>query len=130
MCLEKLLRIVTPVNEGEERFIAWSEQSSFLDLLAEQRTGRSIILYSSCFNHGRRVAPVPVRSPVRAEGAPGPSLLGTGDGSATGNFLFQLPNPLLQELPLRFLLGQRQSFLIRGPSLSGPAEPAANICTR
>jgi REP element-mobilizing transposase RayT len=28
----------------------------------------------------RRVAPVPVRSPVHAEGAPGPSLLGTGDG--------------------------------------------------
>ena len=42
-------------------------------------------------------------------------------------FLFQLPNPLLQELPLRFLLGQRQSFLIRGPSLSGPAEPAVHI---
>src|SRR5271165_5222613 len=45
------------------------------------------------------------------------------------HFLFQLPNALLQELPLRFLLGQRQSFLIRGPSLSGPAEPAAHICT-
>jgi hypothetical protein len=30
-------------------------------------------------------------------------------------FLFQLPNPLVRELPLRFLLGQRQSFLIRGP---------------
>ena len=34
----------------------------------------------------------------------------------TGNrqplqFLFQLPNPLSQELPLRFLLGQRQSPL-------------------
>src|SRR6266481_5483233 len=42
-------------------------------------------------------------------------------------FLFQLPNPLLQELPLWFLLGQRQSFLIRGPSLSGPAEPAVHI---
>ena len=52
MCLEKLLRIVTPVNEGEEGFRTWSEQSSFLDLLAEQRTGRSIILYSSSFNHG------------------------------------------------------------------------------
>ena len=35
-------------------------------------------------------------------------------------FLFQLPNPLLQELPLWFLLGQRQSFLIRGPRLSRP----------
>src|SRR5229473_4482814 len=44
-------------------------------------------------------------------------------------FLFQLPNPLLQELPLWFLLGQRQSFLIRGPSLSCPAEPAVHICT-
>ena len=52
MCLEKLLRIVTPVNEGEEGFRAWSEQSSFFDLLAEQRTGRSIILYSNSFNHG------------------------------------------------------------------------------
>ena len=28
-------------------------------------------------------------------------------------FLFQLPDPLLQESPLRLLLGQRQSFLIR-----------------
>src|SRR5215510_759440 len=28
-------------------------------------------------------------------------------------FLLQLPNPLLQELPLWFLLGQGQSFLIR-----------------
>jgi hypothetical protein len=52
MCLEKLLRIVTPVNEGEEGFHAWSEQSSFLDLLAEQRAGRSTILYSASFNHG------------------------------------------------------------------------------
>ena len=43
--------------------------------------------------------------------------------------LFQLPNPLLQELPLWFLLGQRQSFLIRGPSLGCPAEPAVHICT-
>jgi hypothetical protein len=33
----------------------------------------------------------------------------------------------LQELALWFLLGQRQSFLIRGPSLSGLAEPAAHI---
>jgi hypothetical protein len=44
-------------------------------------------------------------------------------------FSFQLPNPLLQELPLRFLLGQGQSFLIRGPSLSCPAEPAVHIST-
>src|SRR6266536_5896190 len=43
--------------------------------------------------------------------------------------LFQLSNPLFQELPLWFLLGQRQSFLIRHPSLSGPAEPAVHICT-
>jgi hypothetical protein len=42
-------------------------------------------------------------------------------------FLFQLPNPLLQKLALWFLLGQRQSFLIRGPSLSGPAQPAVHI---
>src|SRR5262249_60717093 len=40
------------------------------------------------------------------------------------DFLFQLPNPLLQELPLWFLLGQRQRLLIRRPSLSGPAEKA------
>jgi hypothetical protein len=44
-------------------------------------------------------------------------------------FLFQLSNPLLQELPLWFLLGQRQSFLIRGPSLRCPAESAVHICT-
>jgi hypothetical protein len=42
---------------------------------------------------------------------------------------FQLPNPLLEELPLWFLLGQRQSFLISGPSLSRPAEPAVHIRT-
>ena len=42
-------------------------------------------------------------------------------------FLFQLPNPLLQELPLWFLLGQCQSFLIRGPRLSCPAKPAVHI---
>jgi hypothetical protein len=30
----------------------------------------------------------------------------------SGYFLFQLPNPLLQELPLRFLLGQGQRLLI------------------
>jgi hypothetical protein len=52
------------------------------------------------------------------------------DGMHAGYlFLFQLPNPLLQELPLRFLLGQRQSFLIRGPGLSCPTEPAVHICT-
>jgi hypothetical protein len=44
-----------------------------------------------------------------------------------GLFLFQLPNPLLQELPLWFLLGQGQSFLIRRPSLSCPAKPAVHI---
>ena len=44
-------------------------------------------------------------------------------------FLFQLANALLQELPLGFLLGQRQSFLIRCPGLSDPAEPAAQLCT-
>ncbi len=52
MCLEKLIKIVTPVKEGEEEFREWSEQSSFIDLLAEQRKGTSIILYSSSFNHG------------------------------------------------------------------------------
>jgi putative transposase len=44
-------------------------------------------------------------------------------------FLFQLPNPLLQELPLWFLLGQRQRLFIRSTSLSCPAEPAVHICT-
>jgi len=44
-------------------------------------------------------------------------------------FLFQLLNPLLQELPLWFLLGQGQRLLIRRPSLSGPAEPAVHIGT-
>src|SRR3984885_3448274 len=48
----------------------------------------------------------------------------------TSLYLFQLPNPLLQELPLWFLLGQGQSFLISGPSLSRPAEPAVHFCTR
>ena len=33
------------------------------------------------------------------------------------HFLFQLPNPLLQELPLWFLLGQRQRLLIRSARL-------------
>jgi len=44
------------------------------------------------------------------------------------SFLIQLPNPLLQELPLRLLLGQGQSFLITRPGLSGPARPAIHIC--
>src|ERR1700679_778366 len=52
---------------------------------------------------------------------------GDRKSTATPFFLFQLANPLLQKLPLWFLLGQRQSFLIRGPGLSGPAEPAAHI---
>src|ERR1700733_9785727 len=52
MCLEELLRIVTPAQEGEEGFRAWSEQSSFLELIAEQRQGKSIILYGTSFNHG------------------------------------------------------------------------------
>ena len=43
--------------------------------------------------------------------------------------LLQLPNPLLQELPLCLLWGQRQSFLIRGPSLGCPAKPAVQIRT-
>src|SRR5258706_9085239 len=50
------------------------------------------------------------------------------DGMHVGyHFLFQLPNPLLQELPLWFLLGQRQSSLISRPSLGCPAEPAVHI---
>jgi hypothetical protein len=41
----------------------------------------------------------------------------------------EMPNPLLEELPLWFLLGQGQSFLIRRPSLSCPAQPAVRIGT-
>src|SRR5262249_12899478 len=53
-----------------------------------------------------------------------------GDGKSTATpFLFQLPNPLLQELPLRLLLGQRQRFLIGSPSFSRPSQPAAHIGT-
>ncbi len=43
------------------------------------------------------------------------------------SFSSQLPNPLLRKLLLRFLLGQRPSFLIRRPGLSGPAQPAVHI---
>ena len=57
---------------------------------------------------------------------PGPP---SAENRQLSQFLFQLPNPLLQELPLRFLLGQRQSFLIRGPGLSCPAKPAVHIGT-
>src|SRR6266851_781100 len=58
-----------------------------------------------------------------------PIVVGETENRQLSQFLFQLPNPLLQELPLWFLLGQRQSFLIRGPSLSCPAEPAVHIRT-
>src|SRR5271165_3978075 len=58
-----------------------------------------------------------------------PIVVGETENRQPLQFLFQLPNPLLQELPLWFLLGQRQSFLISGPSLSCPAEPATHICT-
>src|SRR5207249_11528788 len=58
-----------------------------------------------------------------------PIVVGETENRQLSQFLFQLPNPLLQKLPLRFLLSQRQSFLIRGPSLSFPAEPAVHICT-
>lgn len=52
MFLEKLLRIVTPVDQGEQGFWAWSQQAGFLDLLAEQRRAESVVLYGSSFNHG------------------------------------------------------------------------------
>src|SRR6185437_16051116 len=52
MCLEKLLRIVTSVDEGAEGFREWSEQSLFLNLLAEQRSGRNVFLHCYSFNHG------------------------------------------------------------------------------
>src|SRR5581483_1078197 len=44
-------------------------------------------------------------------------------------FLLQFLNPPLEELPLRFLLGQRQRFLIRSPSFSRPVQPAVHIGT-
>jgi hypothetical protein len=55
--------------------------------------------------------------------------LGLALSAASQLILFQLPNPLLQELALWFLLGQRQSFLISGPGLRCPAKPAVHICT-
>jgi hypothetical protein len=58
-----------------------------------------------------------------------PSFLGFLKIDSHSIFLFQLPNPLLQKLTLGFLLGQRQSFFIRGPGLSHPTEPAAHLCT-
>src|SRR5271165_405412 len=58
-----------------------------------------------------------------------PIVVGETENRHLSQFLFQLPNPLLQELPLWFLLSQRQSFLIRGPSLSCSAQPAVHICT-
>src|SRR5580704_9451194 len=42
-----------------------------------------------------------------------PIVVGETENRQLSQFLFQLPNPLLQELPLWFLLGQGQSFLIR-----------------
>src|ERR1700735_3262560 len=45
-------------------------------------------------------------------------------------FFFYRADSLLEELALGFRLGQGQIFLIRGPSLGGPAESAAHICTR
>src|SRR5437868_4346076 len=56
-----------------------------------------------------------------------PIVVGETENRQLFEFLFQLPNPLLQELPLWFLLGQRQSFLIGRPSLGCPAEPAVHI---
>src|SRR5580704_12493701 len=56
-----------------------------------------------------------------------PIVVGETENRQLAQFLFQLSNPLLQELPLWFLLGQPQSSLIRGPSLGGPAEPAVHI---
>jgi hypothetical protein len=51
----------------------------------------------------------------------------------TSLFLFQLANPLLQELPPWSLLGQRQSSLVRGARLSCPGFliflPKARSCT-
>jgi hypothetical protein len=52
MCLEKLLKIVTPVKEGEEKFNEWSKQFYFFNLLADQQLASSLILYGTSFNHG------------------------------------------------------------------------------
>jgi dihydrofolate reductase len=47
--------------------------------------------------------------------------------SLSFQLLFQLPDPVLQELALGFLLGQGQGLLIGRPGLGGPAEPAVHI---
>jgi hypothetical protein len=51
MCLEKLLKVVAPVAKDEDGYQEWLEQSSFFNLLAEQREGASTILYGTGFNH-------------------------------------------------------------------------------
>ena len=57
-----------------------------------------------------------------------PPVISISASASDESFLFQLPNPRLQELPLWFLLGQGQRLLIRRPSLRCPAEPAVHIC--
>jgi hypothetical protein len=52
MCLDTLLQIVTPVREGEEGFLEWSQHSSFFGLLSDQLQGPSLILYGSSYNRG------------------------------------------------------------------------------
>lgn len=52
MSIEKLLKIVSLTSTDEEGIKKWSEQQSLLDLLEEQRSAQSIMLYGSSFNTG------------------------------------------------------------------------------
>lgn len=52
MSIEKLLKIVSLTSTDEEDIKKWSEQQSLLDLLEEQRSAQSIMLYGSSFNTG------------------------------------------------------------------------------
>ena len=62
---------------------------------------------------------VQTEAPPLSEDATGALRVGNSLSTSASD-LFQLPDALLQELPLWFLLGQRQSFLIRGLSLRNP----------
>src|SRR5665213_3888362 len=52
MYLERLVKIVTPSEEDDDKFKEWSNQTEFFNLLANQLLGSSLILYASSFNHG------------------------------------------------------------------------------
>jgi len=52
MCIETLLKIVSPASTEEKDSQAWYEQHSLFELLETQRNGPSLILYGSSFNTG------------------------------------------------------------------------------